>query len=307
MKKSKQNLQEKNKKMARETLHYIKMHKRTAAVYFVLRLSVILVMIAEIFNKSWNNVFLCILTLILFMIPVFVDRKLHISLPNTLEIIILLFIYAAEILGEINEYYLHFAGWDSMLHTMNGFLMAAIGFSLVDILNRSDRFAIKLSPIFVGLVSFCFSMTVGVLWEFFEFGMDVFTHTDMQKDTVLPVISSVLLNPEGRNIPVTVAVNDVMINGESWNFGGYLDIGLYDTMSDLFVNFIGAVVFSVLGILYLRGRGKGRFIARFIPRLKSPEQIKMEEEEQKAMSELRKKEWEEEIERFAEDRQGEWN
>lgn len=287
--------------IAQDALSYAKEHKRTAIVYVILRISVILVMIAEIFNQNWNNVFLCILTLVLFLLPVFVDKKLHISLPNTLEIVILLFIYSAEILGEINEYYLHFTGWDSMLHTMNGFLMAAIGFSLVDILNQSDRFSIKLSPFFVALVSFCFSMTVGVLWEFFEFGMDVFAHTDMQKDTILPVISSVMLNPEGRNVAVTVPVESMIVNGETWNFGGYLDIGLYDTMSDLFVNFIGAVVFSALGVMYLRGRGKGTFIARFIPRMKSPERIREEEEAQRVMQNMRKKEREEELERFAED------
>ena len=119
------------------------------------------------------------LTLVLFMIPTFVEHRLHIDVPNTLEIIILLFIFSAEILGEIQEYYLLFSFWDTMLHTINGFLMAAIGIAMVDILNRSRKFKVRLSPAFVALVAFCFSMTVGVVWEFFEYGMDVFFHTDM--------------------------------------------------------------------------------------------------------------------------------
>lgn len=264
-------------KEAREAAIYAKEHKTTTMVYIVLRILVVIVMVAEIFNDNWNNVFLCVLTLFLFMIPVFVDKKLHIRLPNTLEIIILLFIFAAEIMGEINEYYLHYPGWDDMLHTMNGFLMAAIGFSLIDILNQSERFSIKLSPLFVALVAFCFSMTVGVLWEFFEFGMDYFTHTDMQKDTVLTSVSSVLFNPAGKNVAVTLPIESLVVNGTPWNFGGYIDIGLYDTMTDLFVNFIGAVIFSVIGIFYIKGRGKGTFAQRFIPKMKTKEEIQREE------------------------------
>lgn len=252
--------------------------KRVTAVYFILRFAVIATMIAQIFNGDWNSVFLCVLTLILFLIPMIIDRRFHIELPNTLQIIILLFIFAAEILGEIHEYYLQFPHWDSMLHTINGFLMAAIGFSLIDILNESERFSIKLSPLFVALVSFCFSMTVGVLWEFFEYGMDVFFLTDMQKDTVLTSVTSVLFEPSGRNIPVTIPIESVVINGQSWNYGGYVDVGLHDTMADLFVNFIGAFVFSIIGLFYIKGRSRGGFARQFIPRKKTEDEIRQEEE-----------------------------
>ena len=193
-----------------------------------LRALVLLVLVLEAVKGDYYNVFLCGLTLVLFMIPTFVEHRLHIDVPNTLEIIILLFIFSAEILGEIQEYYLIFPFWDTMLHTMNGFLMAAIGIAMVDILNRSRKFKVRLSPAFVALVAFCFSMTVGVVWEFFEYGMDVFFHTDMQKDTWISAISSVSLNPDGRNVAEQVAVDSVVVNGQSWP--AYLDIGLHDTM-----------------------------------------------------------------------------
>lgn len=247
---------------------YVQQNKGLLAVYIVLRLLVIGVMIAQIFNGDYFNVFLCVLTLVLFTIPSFVEGKLNIDVPDTLEIIILLFIFSAEILGEIRSYYLQFPYWDTMLHTISGFLVAAIGFSLIDILNRSERVALKLAPIFVGLFAFCFSMTVGVLWEFFEFGMDQFAGMDMQKDTVVSTVRSVKLNPEGANVPVAVQVDSLVVNGEEWDLGGYLDIGLIDTMKDLFVNFIGALVFSIIGIFYIKGRGKGNFARRFIPTLK---------------------------------------
>ena len=172
----------------------------------------------------------------------------------------------AEILGELQSYYLRVAGWDTMLHTVNGFLCAAVGFALVDIFNRNQRFTFALSPMFMAVVAFCFSMTIGVLWEFFEYAGDQLLHMDMQKDTVVHAISSVMLNPSGENVAVTISgIEDVAVNGVPLGLGGYLDIGLHDTMKDLFVNLIGAVVFSVIGYFYVKNRGRGRFARQFIP------------------------------------------
>ncbi|WP_423241217.1 hypothetical protein, partial [Lactonifactor longoviformis] len=247
-------------------------HKSSFLVYVILRLAVLLMMVLQLFNGNYENVFLCLLTLVLLMVPSFIQVNLKIELPTTLEIIILLFIFAAEILGEIQAYYIRFPGWDTLLHTVNGFLAAAIGFSLVDLLNRNEKVKFQLSPAFTAIVAFCFSMTIGVIWEFFECGMDLFLGFDMQKDTVLHSITSVMLDPTKGNHPVTIdGIKDVAVNGESLGLGGYLDIGLLDTMKDLFVNFIGAVVFSVIGFFYVKSRGKGKMARRFIPRRKKRE------------------------------------
>lgn len=266
------------KKVKKETglLARIRKKKGIALVYFLLRISVLAVMVAQFFNGNFQNVFLCILTLILFMIPSFVERRLNIDVPDTLETIILLFIYAAEILGEIREFYITFPYWDTMLHTLNGFLCAAIGFSLVDILNRDEHFTLSLSPFFMAVTAFCFSMTIGVLWEFFEFGMDRLFLMDMQKDRVLDTISSVMLDPAGGNTPAVISgITDVIVvteQGEiALGLGGYLDVGLIDTMKDLLVNFIGAVIFSVIGYFYVKNRGQGKFARRFIPHRKRSE------------------------------------
>lgn len=244
-----------------------------AAVYIVLRLLVILMMVAQFFNGNFENVFLCILTLILFLLPTIFEKSLQIDLPNALEIIILLFIFAAEILGEIRAFYTTFAYWDTMLHTINGFLCAAIGFSLVDMCNRHKRVSLSLSPVYMAIVAFCFSMTIGVLWEFFECTMDQFFLLDMQKDTVVNVISSVNLDPTGGNTPIAIkGITDVIVVcGEEQiplGVGGYLDIGILDTMKDLWVNFIGAVVFSIVGYFYVKaGASKGWFARNFIPQV----------------------------------------
>ena len=252
-------------------------------VYLLLRVSVVLVMIAQFFNGNFQNVFLCILTLVLFLIPSFIEHRLNIDVPDTLEIIILLFIYAAEILGEISAFYITFPYWDTMLHTLNGFLCAAIGFSLVDILNREERFILSLSPFFLAVTAFCFSMTIGVLWEFFEFFMDHVFLLDMQKDQIIGTISSVMLDPAGANHPVVVSgITDViLVMGEeqqALGLGGYLDVGIIDTMEDLFVNFIGAVIFSIIGFFYVKSRGQGKFARRFIPRLKRSRSIERSDE-----------------------------
>ena len=236
------------------------------AVYLVLRLIVVATLVSSILRKEYESAFICLLVLVLYMLPFFIQQNFGIELPSTLEIIILLFIFAAEILGELNCYFITFPYWDTMLHTTTGFLCAATGFALIDILNRNSRIKFTLSPVYVALVAFCFSMTVGVLWEFFEFGADHLLHWDMQKDTVVHSVTSVMLDPTNRNIPVTISgIESVVVNGQELGLGGYLDIGLYDTMEDLFVNFIGAVVFSVIGYFYIKRRGKGRIARAFIP------------------------------------------
>ena len=245
-------------------------HRSSFIVYFTLRILVIVMLVLQLLNRNYENVFLCALTLLLLVMPSLVQVTFKVELPTTLEIFILVFIFAAEILGEISEFYLVFPFWDTVLHTINGFLAAAIGFSMVDLLNRSEKIVFNLSPLFTAIVAFCFSMTIGVIWEFFEFGMDQLLGYDMQKDTVIHALCSVTLDPEGRNVPYVISnITETVVNGRDLGIGGYLDVGLIDTMQDLIVNFIGASVFSVIGFFFVKNRGKGRIVGRFIPRRKA--------------------------------------
>ena len=260
-------------------------NKGSFAVYVVLRLIVLACAVGSLAFDNYEAFFLCLLTLVLFLVPTFIEVNFSISIPETLEVVIALFIFAAEILGELLHFYTIFPFWDALLHTFNGFLAAAIGLALVSILNRSDRIAFSLSPFFCVVVAFCFSMTIGVLWEFFECTMDHFFLLDMQKDTVVHSISSVMLDPLGGNHPTAIRdITDVIVvtaDGaqHALGLGGYLDIGILDTMKDLFVNFIGAVVFSVIGYFYVKSRGKGQFARRFIPQV-----LPAEEEQEEAKS-----------------------
>lgn len=241
--------------------------RRRLTIRGVLSFFIALTFIRAAFMHRYENMFVCVLSLALFCVPMLIERSLDIDIPPLMEGIIYCFIFAAEILGEINSFYTLIPGWDTMLHTINGFLVAAVGFSLVDLFNRSERFSVKLSPLFLAIVAFCFSMTVGVLWEFFEFGMDQFFGTDMQKDFFVTTINSVTLNPDGLNNVEHLTIESLVVNGQDWMAfpGGYIDIGLIDTMKDLMVNFVGAVVFSIIGFFYVKTRGKGKLAASLIP------------------------------------------
>lgn len=257
----------------REHLKKYYKNEATLTVYLVLRMLVILSLIRAIFRQEYHSVFLCVLSLGLMLMPSIIAKHLEVQLPSILEIIILLFIFAAEILGEINSFYVRVPHWDTMLHTINGFLCAAIGFAMVDMLNRNERFSFQLSPMYLAIVAFCFSMTVGVLWEFFEFSGDYLLGLDMQKDTVVNAIHTVNMDPTLTNtvIHVNDIVDTIVVHSDgtqqSLGLGGYLDIGIYDTMKDLFVNLVGAVVFSIIGFFYVKQKGKGRVASGFIPQV----------------------------------------
>ena len=275
----KKQAKKREKKHMRQALDQeLREHRSSFIVFYTLRLLVLVVLVRQLFLHNYEGAFFCILTILLLYVPSWIQVKLHIELPPALEITILCFIFAAEILGEVNAFYVNVPNWDTMLHTLNGFLAAAVGFSMVLLLNDNERLTFDLSPFFLALVAFCFSMTIGVLWEFFEFGMDYFFHTDMQKDTVVNALYTVALDPTRTNKVVAVkGIQDVVINGESLGLGGYLDIGIIDTMKDLFVNFIGAVVFSAFGYLYARSNGKKRVVSTFMPSKKGKEQDYLEQ------------------------------
>ncbi len=246
-------------------IHHIKQDKVEYTIYLILQSLIILTAIRSFFREEYNSILICILTTILLLLPAYFEKTLKIKFPTTLTVIILLFIFAAEILGEINAYYIKFHNWDTILHTINGFLCAAIGIGIIDLLNTSKKTSLKLSPAYVAVAAFCFSMTVGVLWEFFEYGVDLILGTDMQKDTIIHTIRSVELNPYGENTPIVIGdITDVSINGKMLPISGYLDIGLHDTMFDMFVNFIGAVIFSIIGYFYVKAKGKNKFAKEFI-------------------------------------------
>ena len=253
-------------KYARYLRAHIRQNKKTRLVYSVLRILVILTLVRQIIIHNWEGAGVCALSLVLFLAPSFMEDNFKIVIPPVFEATIYVFIYAAEILGEVNNFYVNIPGWDTWLHTLNGFLCAAIGFSMIDLLNRHSK-DFHLSPFYLAMVAFCFSMTVGVVWEFMECSADIFFGQDSQKDFIVKTFQSVTLGPVGSQIPIAVRnITDTVIHtasGKSYVIeGGYLDIGLLDTMKDLLVNFIGAFVYSIFGFFYVRQRNDHQKLSR---------------------------------------------
>ena len=244
--------------------------------YVILRTIVILVLIRSLFNGHLDNAIVCAFVLLLYVLPQFVENRMNIEIPSVLEIVIFVFVFMAEILGELDSYYLKYEHWDTILHTSSGFLLAAVGFSLVNLLNKSERVRVQLSPVYLAVVAFCFSMTMGVLWEFFEFAADRWLLFDMQKDTVLSRIATVDLDPTLSNTPVVISgITDTILELSDGSYyrlglGGYLDIGLYDTMEDLFVCFLGAVTFSVIAFFEERSEKRPLTTALALHKGKKP-------------------------------------
>lgn len=268
-------------------INQIRQDKKTFWFYLVLQSAIVGVAVRNIFTARWENVFTCLLAELLLFIPPLVERSFKLKLPATLEILAYVFVFCAEILGEIGNFYQRFAFWDVMLHTVNGFMFAAFGFCLVDIFNKNRKFRFELSPFFLAMTAFCFSMTIGVLWEFFEYLADAVLHTDMQKDSLRTALHSVWVpNDLGQKVTHVNGITKTVIytaGGEIVELNGYLDLGLTDTIKDLFVNFVGAIIFSVIGFFYVKHRGRGHIAGQFIPVYHEAEKADHGQHEQQAL------------------------
>jgi hypothetical protein len=247
----------------------------TACTYAIYRVIALVMLVHELYLGRWSTAGLILLTLALFEVPALIEKKLQIEIPNLLEWIAISFVFSSTILGELSDFYGHLPFWDVLLHLTNGFLSAGIGFSLAFLLNR-NVVSIQLTPIFIAILAFCFSMTIGVVWEFLEFTADQWFGTDMQKDAIIQQINSVLLSGEHSN--TVKHIEDIQktviyYHNESGDLkqlvvqGGYLDVGILDTMKDLFMNCIGAIIFSIFGYFYAKDQsGKYEFLENFIPK-----------------------------------------
>lgn len=234
--------------------------------YFILIFTLI-ESIKEAMLGNYNNFFICLLTTFLYFLPFFIEKIFKIKLSNFLKIIIIIFAFSAEILGEILNFYTKISCWDFILHIISGFIIMGIGLSLFQKLSHEK---IKKNLLLLLISSFCFSITISVFWEFFEYLGDKYIfNTDMQKDTFINNIVSVSFNQKNlpfkiNNIKYTIIYldNDGLTSEVKIN-NGYLDIGLYDTINDLFANLIGTSCFFLLAFFYFT-KSRFNFIKLFL-------------------------------------------
>ena len=180
------------------------------------RVILILILIRGFVIGDHSQDFLIIITFALTYYPSILSKKFGVYLPKRLQLIITLFIFAAQILGEIGDFYEKISWWDTMLHTISGIVLGLVGFLFVYLLNEKGNINVNLSPKFVIIFAFCFALTMGVFWEFFEFGADRLFGYNMQK-----------FRMPGQD-------------------------GLVDTMNDLIVDAIGAIVACIGGYIYIK-------------------------------------------------------
>lgn len=244
--------------------------------FFLTRFIFIGSFIISIFNGDYLTAFQCLTALAVFALKDLIYHRFDIEFPRGFEIAIIIFVFASVFFGEMNDYFAKVPFWDKALHTTSGFLIAAIGFSLIDLLNKNKRTLVHLSPFFEATFAFCFSMTMLVLWEFFEFGVDYFFLEDMQADYFVTQFSSKIAYGTLKGTHIT-DISKVIIEyggGKELVLDAYIDIGNKDTMIDLIVGACGALVFSLIGFFALRRSSKAlRVVDNFVIKKKGTENI----------------------------------
>ncbi len=165
----------------------------------------------------------CLLGIVAMVIPNMVVKKKNIQIPSNMYIFYLIFLYCSIFLGEVRDFYYKIPEWDTILHTFSGVMIGALGFSFVSMFNKTVDLHLKLSPFFVALFAFMFAVTLGVIWEIYEFTFDGLLGLNMQKFMVEP--------------------GDIMLVGRA---------ALEDTMEDLIVDTLGALFISVAGYFSLK-------------------------------------------------------
>lgn len=197
-------------------------------VTMVLQLILLLEALFALWEQRWTTFVITSLIIGVTLLPLFISRRFRVYIPPQFQLMAIGFVFASLFLGEVRDYYQKFWWWDILLHTTSGFLLGILGFLLVHVLNESERLDMHIKPGFVAFFAFMFALGVGALWEIFEFTMDTLFGMNMQKP---------------------------MLDDPS---------GLTDTMIDLIVDALGALVISVMGWRYLKAGKKESFLERWI-------------------------------------------
>jgi len=194
--------------------------------YFFIAITFIAV-IFYLIEREWEVVLSGLLTIVLFALPSIYSKQKKIKIPTIFQIVILLFIFASMYLGELHDFFYKYSWWDTMLHSVSAVILAYIGFLLIFTLNRDKQINIKLSPFFIALFTFCFALTVGTIWEIFEYLVDAFFGMNMQKARGLETFIDGIKVCDTR-------------------------LGVIDTMRDLIVDSLGALFVSISAYFYTK-------------------------------------------------------
>ena len=123
----------------------------------------------------------CLLGIAAIVLPLRLIRQKTLQIPRVMLVLYIAFLYCAIFLGEVRSFYYAVPQWDTILHTMSGAMLGALGFSMIAIFNNAERIPVNLSPVFIAVFAFCFALALGAVWEIYEFTMDSVFGTNMQK------------------------------------------------------------------------------------------------------------------------------
>ena len=200
-------------------------------VYLVIRM--VLVDGVDISDEAYRSradyllmIVQCVLGIFVLHVPTMLARKFRFVIPRMLYILYIIFLYCAIFLGEVQKFYYAVPFWDVILHAFSSMMTGFFGFMVIVILNRDEHIKLSLSPFFCAIFAFSFAMTVGALWEIYEFLGDGFFGLNMQK----------FITDDGS----------VLVGREA----------LLDTMEDFIVDGVGALLASIIGYISIKV-GKG--------------------------------------------------
>lgn len=168
----------------------------------------------------------CMLGIIVMFLPNMVARKFNIVVPSGLMIMYIVFLYCSIYLGEVESYYYKVKHWDVILHFFSAVMLGCLGFSFVSILNKEEKVFMNMSPMFVTLFAFCFAVTLGAIWEIYEFSFDGILGLNMQK---------------------FILSDGTVLVGRA---------ALKDTMKDIIVDSAGAFLACTIGYISIKRKDK---------------------------------------------------
>jgi len=230
------------------------------AAFAALELGTAGTLIFSIVKRNRMFVFLCFVQAFLLAAPAIMEKLLSVQLSNPLKIILMCWIFGCIALGTIYDFYYKFDFWDLAMHGTSGFLLTGLGFSLSEMLEpRSDYRPGRFGRI---VCAFCFSMAIASMWELLEYGIFRIFGRDVQHDEVLHNFVTSFFTGQDAVSNLIDGITGMTIYTKSGviNVDGYLDIGFYDTMDDIFAHFVGTALLLLLAVFK-----KGKYVKAFIP------------------------------------------
>ncbi len=175
----------------------MKIRQQTLIVQFIWLILVISFLVSMAMGR-WSITFVSVATLILSMAPALLAERFHLRLPISLVAIIVVFVFSTMFLGEVFDFYERYWWWDVVLHGGSAIAFGMIGFLFVFYLFEGDRFAAP--PIAMTFIAFCFAISIGAMWEIFEFSMDQLFGLNMQKSGLIDTMWDLIVDVIGASL-----------------------------------------------------------------------------------------------------------